>query len=152
MLHFPALLRAGFAAGALALGLGACAHREPVEQERFHAVLDGAQQVPAVSTAASGHAELHYTLRGQMLRWEIHHSSVNGPVTSGHIHGPGGPGQNADIVIPLSGRLENSPIRGQLRISPEQYEQLRSGQWYVDLHTARHPQGELRGQLRPAPL
>ncbi|MGV3570278.1 MAG: CHRD domain-containing protein [Ramlibacter sp.] len=150
MRPFLAPAPAAFAAGVLALALAGCAHREPAEPELFEATLE-ASQVPAAGSGASGRAALRYTARGQLLRWEISHAGLSGPVAGGHVHGPAGPGQAGAIVFPLSGPLDTAPIRGQLRLSPEQYGQLRSGQWYVDLHTARFPQGELRGQLRPVP-
>ncbi|RYZ00891.1 MAG: CHRD domain-containing protein, partial [Comamonadaceae bacterium] len=142
--------RAALLAGAVLLGLSGCAPFSPAlsGEHVFEAALEGRQEVPPVATAATGQARLHYDSRSQVLDWSVSHSGVDGRVTAAHLHGPAGPGQVAAIVIPLSGNLDAPPIRGRLRITPEQFEQLRSGQWYVDLHTRQHPQGELRGQLR----
>ena len=52
------------------------------------------------------------------------------------------------MVVPLW-TVNSSPIEGETRISPEQSGQLASGQWYVNVHTAANPGGEIRGQLRP---
>jgi hypothetical protein len=52
------------------------------------------------------------------------------------------------VLIPFT-NLGANPITGEARITPEQLGQLDSGQWYVNLHTARNPGGEIRGQLRP---
>jgi hypothetical protein len=118
-------------------------------QERFETTLSGAQEVPAVSTAASGRAEVSFDQRGNLLQWRITYQGLSGPVTAAHFHGPAGPGQNAPPVVPLHPGA--SPLTGQLRLTPEQFSQLESGQWYVNLHTAAHPQGEIRGQLRHRP-
>lgn len=40
-----------------------------------------------------------------------------------------------------------SPIKGETTISNEQKTQLLEGKWYVNLHTAANPDGEIRGQL-----
>ena len=42
-----------------------------------------------------------------------------------------------------------SPIVGQATLTPAQIDQLKQGLWYVNLHTAAHPGGELRGQFIP---
>lgn len=145
---FPS--RASLAAAALAAGLAACAQPSPTRDEMFEARLSGAQEVPAVATSGSGEAQLRFNQQAQLLHWKVSHAGLSGPVTGGHIHGPAGPDQNAPPVIPFTVNLNAATISGQLRITPEQFNQLRSGQWYVNLHTARHPQGEVRGQLRPS--
>jgi hypothetical protein len=142
-------LRAALAAATCVLVLTGCAGLDRPETLLYRAALEGGQEVPAVASAGSGQAELRYSPRSQLLHWSVTHQGLSGPVTGGHIHGPAGPGQNAPIVIPFSGNLNAPPIRGQLRLTPEQADHLDSGQWYVNLHTARHPQGEIRGQLRP---
>lgn len=144
----PSFLRALAAAGLLCLAVAGCATGVP--SQPFEATLDGAQEVPPVATAASGRAEAQYNRATNILRWRVSHTGLSGPVTGAHIHGPAGPGQNAGIIVPL-GNPNGQPITGEARITPEQWNQLDSGQWYVNLHTARNPGGEIRGQLRPQP-
>ncbi|HEX7890033.1 MAG TPA: CHRD domain-containing protein [Ramlibacter sp.] len=134
-------------AGLLAV-LAGCAQTRGEPPESFEAQLTGAQEVPAVASAASGQVEVEFVPSTAMVRWRISHAGLSGPVTGAHIHGPAGPGQNAPVVIPF-GSLGANPLRGEARITPEQLGQLNSGQWYVNLHTAGHPNGEIRGQLRP---
>ncbi len=128
--------------------LSACAQYRAGEGELYGGAFSGAQEVPPVASAAAGDAEVRYDPRSSLIHWRVTHSGLSGPLTGAHIHGPAGPGQNAGIVIPF-GHLNSSPITGQARITPEQLGQLSSGQWYVNLHTARHPAGEIRAQLRP---
>jgi hypothetical protein len=52
------------------------------------------------------------------------------------------------VLVPFS-NVGTSPFSGEAQITPEQFNQLSSGQWYVNVHTAAHPGGEIRGQLRP---
>ncbi|RYF16733.1 MAG: CHRD domain-containing protein [Comamonadaceae bacterium] len=121
--------------------LAGCAAPSPPADSVFGAALGGKEQ-------ATGEAEAAYDHRTRILRWRVTHAGLSGPVTGAHIHGPAGPGQQADIVLPLAA-ASTQAITGQARITPEQWNQLDSGQWYVDLHTQGHPGGEVRGQLRP---
>jgi hypothetical protein len=146
------------AAAALAIGalaaVSACAplqHDAPIARQvqRYEAKLAGAQEVPAVATGASGLARLEYHPRSNMLHWQVSAIGLSGKATAAHIHGPAGPGQNAAAIVPLD--VRPATITGQLRITPEQATQLESGQWYVNIHTAAYPDGEIRGQLRSRP-
>ncbi|HSV83444.1 MAG TPA: CHRD domain-containing protein [Ramlibacter sp.] len=128
---------------------GCTALRTGAGPERYEATLQGAQEVPPVPGAGSGRAELQLEPHGYLLRWRVTYAALSGPVTAAHLHGPSGPGQNAPPVIPFD--PGPSPISGQARLTPEQATQLQSGQWYVNLHTAAHPQGEVRGQVRHRP-
>ena len=96
-----------------------------------------------------GSAEVVFDHANSTIRWTVQFHGLSGPVTAAHLHGPAAPGQNAAVVVPLAGAPQATPLRGEARITAEQFGQLASGQWYVNLHTARHPQGEVRGQLRP---
>ena len=51
--------------------------------------------------------------------------------------------------MPFAGSLA-SPITGSKQLTAAQIAQLRSGLWYVNLHTAVHPGGEIRGQVTAA--
>jgi hypothetical protein len=145
------LNRLALAAACAAFALAGCASRSdsPFAHQRFEATLSGAQQVPAVASNGRGRADLNYDRGASLLQWRITYEGLSGPVTAAHIHGPAGPGQNAPALVPLN--PARAAITGQLRITPEQFTQLESGQWYVNLHTAAHPQGEIRGQLRHRP-
>jgi len=114
----------------------------------YEASLAGAQEVPPVTTTATGAAEVRYNPATSMLSWRVTYSGLSGPATGAHIHGPAGPGQNAGVLIPFS-NAGTSPITGETRITAQQLGQLSSGQWYVNVHTAKNPDGEIRGQLRP---
>ncbi len=147
-------MRAAATLGVLAFGyavLAGCASQSPALEsvQLYEASLAGAQEVPPVATAASGRAELRYESRSSLLQWRITHAGLSGPITAAHFHGPATPEQNGPALVPL--HPAGNALTGQLRITPEQFSQLNSGHWYVNLHTAAHPQGEIRGQLRHRP-
>lgn len=149
MIQRSALLRAAAAAALASVTLAGCGmmHRAGGGTEVFVASMTGAQEVPPATTNGSGQAEVTYNRDTSMLSWRVTYSGLTGPATAGHIHGPAGPGANAGVVVPFS-NVGTSPVTGETRITPEQYNQLASGQWYANIHTARHPGGEIRGQLR----
>ena len=68
-------------------------------------------------------------------------------MTAGHFHGPAPAGANAGVVLPFTGSMA-SPIEGSATLTQAQVDQLKAGLWYVNLHTAAHPGGELRGQVK----
>ena len=78
------------------------------------------------------------------------YSGLSGAVTAAHFHGPAIPGQNAGVALPLNGKLD-SPLEGEATLTEAQAAQVMAGQWYINLHTAANPKGEVRGQLIISP-
>ncbi len=132
-----------------ALALGACGSMMKSDKmmmaNSMTVPLSAANEVPPNSSSASGSAKVE--LDGSTLRWTVSYSGTTGPVTAGHFHGPALPGSNAGVVVPFTGSMA-SPISGTATITPAQAQQLKSGMWYVNLHTAAHPGGEIRGQVK----
>lgn len=114
------------------------------------AALSGASEVPAVAGTANGSLEAKVDLQSNVLTWTITHAGLTGPATAAHFHGPAISGQNAGVVLPLLGSLA-SPITGSAMLTASQLADLRAGKWYLNLHTAAHPAGEIRGQVLVQP-
>ena len=107
--------------------------------------LSAQNEVPPNASTGSGMAKVE--LDGNTIKWNITYSGMTGPVTAGHFHGPALPGANAGVVVPFAGPLA-SPIIGSATLTPAQVDQVKQGLWYVNLHTAAHPGGEIRGQVK----
>jgi hypothetical protein len=132
---------------ASALALGACAAGPmAATSTALTARLEGSSEVPVVATAATGTVEATLAGTGNVLRWKITYSGLSGPATGAHFHGPAMAGQNAGVVVPITGPL-TSPLVGSTTLTPGQAAELTGGKWYVNLHTAAHPNGEVRGQV-----
>jgi hypothetical protein len=68
--------------------------------------------------------------------------------TAAHIH-LGAPGQNGPVIITLQKSGDNAwVIPGNTELSSAQLDALRAGNLYVNVHSAAHPNGEIRAQLK----
>lgn len=108
--------------------------------------LSGTSEVPATTSDGTGMVEATLNRQTSELSWTVSYSGLSGPVTAAHFHGPAMPGQNAGVVMPLAGSM-TSPIKGSAMLSAAQLADLTAGKWYVNLHTAANPNGEIRGQV-----
>jgi hypothetical protein len=128
------------------LSLLAVAQAAPMS---FSLALTGAEQVPPVTTSATGRADLTYDPSTRLLTWSVTYNGLSGPATMAHFHGPAPAGKNAGVVIWIStkGSPATSPIKGQATLTPEQAQQFTAGNWYINVHTQKNPAGEIRGQV-----
>lgn len=116
----------------------------------FNSTLSGAAEAPPVTTMGTGTVTADLDPETKVLRWKISYSGLSGPVTAAHIHGPALPGQSAAVLMRFKSPFD-SPFEGQATLTEAQVKELMAGKWYVNLHTAANPGGEIRAQLTPTP-
>jgi hypothetical protein len=129
------------------LGLAAC----ETDRAGSGATL-GAQLASAQNPNAKGDATVMVDRGAKTARWKVNYSGLSGPATMAHFHGPAGPGQNAPPVIWLSPQGQPVPagtIEGQATLTDAQLADLTAGRYYINVHTAANPGGEIRGQVTP---
>lgn len=129
-----------------ALGLSACAGLQPSSSASLGARLSGANEVPANTSSGSGSVQATLDKQTRVLSWTVSYAGLTGPVKAGHFHGPAAAGSNAGVALGFSGALD-SPIKGTATLTESQMADVLAGKWYVNLHTAANPGGEVRGQL-----
>src|SRR3984893_6891664 len=112
-----------------------------------HADLTAASEVPP--KASDGHGQLTgtYDTSSKELQWNVVYSNLTGPATIAHFHGPAPVGKNAGVAIPIAAPDLPSPIKGHATLTDPQEKDLLAGEWYVNVHTAKNPGGEIRGQV-----
>ena len=132
---------------ALAFGLLiATATPALAEMLAYKADLNGASEVPPNDSKGTGMLVAKYDTATKKLTWTVTYKGLTGPATAAHFHGPAAPGVNVGPQITLEGSLA-SPIKGEAMLSDTQAADLAKGSWYLNVHTAAHPPGEIRGQL-----
>ena len=149
MLSRHTILRTAVAAGLVSLTLVGCGMMRPSQKmDIFEANLTPSQEVPPADSTATGSAEVQFNANTNKVTWKVMFNGLTGPATAGHIHGPAPVGANAGVVIPFAGNLNAQPVMGEMTVTPAQYADMAAGLYYVNIHTARFPGGEIRGQLR----
>lgn len=136
---------AAMAACAMLAGAGVRA-----EVVHFQAKLNGAAETPPKVTDGHGAAEVTLDTVARTVSWTIDYAGLSGPATMGHFHGPAAPGVAAGVTVPIPAPLA-SPITGTAALNDGQIGDLRAGLWYINIHTAKYPAGEIRGQVVKAP-
>ena len=108
--------------------------------------LAGTNEVPSVSTTATGTGTIKIAADG----------GVSGSITvagmeptMGHIH-QGAVGVNGPVIVPFvqSGNTFTAPPGAKL--TETQMAAYRAGNLYVNVHSAAHPAGQIRAQLKPS--
>lgn len=150
---------------------GALTTTDPAAIEQVFATsLSGAQEVPPVVTEGSGTVVVALNPDGSGFRYRLSVENIDN-VTAAHLH-LGLPGENGPIVVPLlgpgapgaaatpptgaaagviaEGDISAGSLTGPLAGVPLSVllELMRSGAIYANVHTAEHPNGEIRGQIK----
>ena len=127
----------------LALGI---AFAGPAFAEKMKATLDGKSEVPPNTSAGTGTADIDYDKATKKLTWKLTYSGLTGPATAGHFHGPAEPGKNAGVAVAIP-NAGTSPAEGSATLTDAQAADLEAGKYYVNVHTAANPGGEIRGMV-----
>jgi hypothetical protein len=127
---------------ALALALFAT----PVAADDLKFKLSGDMEVPPVSTMAAGDASI--TIKPDMsVSGKVMTSGLAG--TMAHIH-IGKAGSNGPVIITLAKSGDNGwMVPEGSKLSEAEYKAYQAGELYINVHTADHKPGEIRGQLMP---
>ena len=89
-----------------------------------------------------------------MVCYAISYSPLGGAETVAHFHAPGAPGQNADVIVPITPSPSpiGSPKQGCVPFDKTGIKNLRKGLVYVNIHSSIAPLGEIRGQVMPTKI
>ncbi|MDZ7898585.1 MAG: CHRD domain-containing protein [Arcicella sp.] len=151
----------------IALGLASACKSEEVNPEQnvtstlapsadlllASATLAGANEVPAVTTTATGTATGSYNKTSKILNLNVTYAGMT--PTAWHIHNAAS-GVNGAVIFNLI-NSSNTTIASKfptpfnystpLALAADQETNLLAGNNYVNIHSAKNPGGEIRGQL-----
>ncbi len=128
--------------------LGACVGFASLvaSAQSMKVTLSGSQEVPPVMTSASGVGSIVVGSDGS-VSGTITTTGVEG--TMAHIH-EAPMGQNGPVIVPFtktSDSVWSAPAGAKL--TDAQLQSLKSGNLYLNVHSATNKPGEIRAQLKP---
>jgi hypothetical protein len=139
---------------------------------RFTAFLAGTQEVPAIFTGGSALFTATVLNNDTQIDFQLTYANLTAPPTVAHVHFGqrgvsggvsfflcGGGGKPACPATP-SGTVTGTVVAADVVGPADQgiapgnlaaiLQMIRAGLGYANMHTPLHPNGEIRGQLRPA--
>jgi hypothetical protein len=107
--------------------------------------LTGTEEVPPLSVSGSGSGTFRVAEDGT-VSGSVTTKDVAG--TMAHIH-RGAKGTNGPVIVPLDKNGDIYSVPAGRKLTAEQIKDLKAGNLYVNVHTAKNKGGEVRGQLTP---
>jgi Cu/Zn superoxide dismutase len=113
----------------------------------FDATLNGAQEVPMVTTDGKGAASFTASYDMDSIRYDVVVDGLSGPIQAAHLHNApvnvAGP-----VVFDLSAGINGNRITGYITSATQgDLIELLEGNLYINVHTMDNPNGEVRGQV-----
>ena len=133
-------------------------------ERSFKAKLSGGEVVPTVKTTAKGEAIFQLSKDGNELTYKLTVADIEN-VTAAHIH-DGKLGKNGPPIVNLftgpkkeheftgtlaEGTITAKDLIGSLKgkLFSHFIQMIEDGHAYVNVHSETHPDGEIRGQIKP---
>lgn len=107
--------------------------------------LSSDQEVPPVNSTAKGSGTINVS-EDKTVSGSVKISGMN--ANAAHIH-EGGPGTSGPVLIPLKKSGDAWMVPPGTKLTDEQYQSYLAGKLYVNVHSAKHKEGEVRGQITP---
>jgi hypothetical protein len=108
--------------------------------------LNGAEETPPVTTSATASGTITVAA-DKSVSGTLKTQGIDGTVA--HIH-VGAPGQSGPPIITLNKGADGAwSVPAGSKLTDEQYADFKAGKLYVNVHSAEHKAGEIRGQLKP---
>jgi len=140
------MMKYRFSLDKLTLGMVLVLASASASAQLMQVVLSGAQEVPPVSTQASANGTISVGA-DLAISGSVSTTGVEG--TMAHIH-KAPAGQNGPVVVPMVKTADNIwSIPAGTKLTEAQFQDLKDGNLYINVHSAAHKGGEVRGQLKP---
>jgi len=159
-LQHSRLTIAGLTLGAGILSLAACTSMSPADSNSAapaaapgaaaaamgqRVALSGANEVPPVNTSSAGTGIITINA-DRTVSGSINVTGMS--PTAAHIH-EAAPGVNGPVIVPLAKSGDTTfTVPANAKLTDAQYASFKAGNLYVNVHSAAHPGGEVRAQLK----
>lgn len=133
------------------VGIGSARSLDPhADAVALKAPLSAGKEVPKPSGTKAGagglfSAGLTKKAAGGTLAWRLTFHGLTGGAIAAHVH-MGRPGKAGPVAVALCGPCRSGQ-RGSAKINARTVKALLGGTAYVNVHTAKNPGGEIRGQI-----
>lgn len=147
------MMRHWIMAGLATATLAACATTREVRRAEYAVTLTGLQEVPGPGDAdGTGTAEVRVNIPDAQVCWNVYARDIDA-ATAAHIH-RGAAGSAGPPVITLPTPDAAGRSQGCATVEPGLAREIgtQGYNFYVNVHTATHPAGAIRGQLRGGPV
>jgi hypothetical protein len=114
----------------------------------FAGRLSADDQSTPTESPGQGYAEVRLERATLKITWKITYQGLTSKPIAAGLFGPENVGANAGQFVNLGTKGLASPIQGSQVLSDGEFQYLITGRVYVNIHTTRYKDGELRGQLR----
>ncbi len=128
----------------------------------YKAAISGKMEIPKIKTAATGMVTFEPVMDGKELKYKLTVKGIN-DVTAAHVHF-GKKGESGPPVVALfsgpekkgkfSGTLAEGTITDKDLVGPlsgktvkDLIKDIQGKELYVNVHTEKYPDGEIRGQI-----
>ena len=142
----------------LVLVLSACDFKDTQAAINYDISLSADQETHAVTSSATGTASLRLvkeqraTYTANLLKITGTYTGLSGAALKAHLHGPAMIDADGPIIFALTIVEGTSPgtgtFSGEKDLTENQIQLYRSKQSYINIHTAKYPKGEIRGQAQ----
>jgi hypothetical protein len=135
--------------------------KKQTDYQKNGILLTGAQEVPSNASTALGIMDVSYSKDTRILNWSVTWTGLAGPVSNMHIHGLAPSGFATGTVLniitatnglatpnatlyPATGKFSGTMLADGFVVKEQD---LLNGLYYMNIHTATNPGGEIRGQI-----
>jgi hypothetical protein len=110
---------------------------------KMKADLKASEEVPATESSGAGTADVTLDTAANKVSWKITYDNLTGDATAAHFHGPAKVGENAGPIVDITANIKD----GSADVTADQAKMISEGNTYINIHTAKYPDGEIRGQV-----
>lgn len=122
---------------------------ETVPTMQLSGTLSPSNEVPAITSSATGVVTGIYTPSTKVLNYTITYSGLTGPATAGHLHYGDAKHTTPAPTVPFTGvpTTASGSFSGTVTLNAMQADSLIANRIYANIHTTANSGGEIRANL-----